>query len=193
MQALAIFYPQFHKTGDDAPTHEDICTRVDTLVARFGVARTLEDGTAVPAMLDESLLRRQQGDYFAVAAAVAGDLREMDEAPAGPPPAQQARRVGGDEPVAAPKSSMTRYWTLLSKRPNFESRLGEWGKGAEIAIAMVGGSVADERTFSYMNMVTGDQRNSLTEHLELCVRFWEQREFTLQTFPFAESIKEELY
>lgn len=46
----------------------------------------------------------------------------------------------------------------------------EWGKLAEIAIAMVGGTVNDERTFSEMNLVTGDQRGKLTKNLELCVR-----------------------
>jgi hypothetical protein len=40
-----------------------------------------------------------------------------------------------------------------------------------------------------MNMVTSDQRNSLTTHLESCVYFWEQQMFTVTTFPFLESIK----
>jgi hypothetical protein len=44
-------------------------------------------------------------------------------------------------------------------------------------------SVRDERTFSFVNMVTGDHRNSLTTHLELCVRFWEQQMFNVTTFP----------
>ena len=39
-----------------------------------------------------------------------------------------------------------------------------------------------------MNFVKDKLRNSLDEHLELCVRFKNQSLFTLQTFPFKGAI-----
>jgi hypothetical protein len=67
-------------------------------------------------------------------------------------------------------------------------KLSEWGKLALIAIAMVGGTVQDERTFSWMNMLTGEQRHRLTTHLELCVRFVEQDFFGMDNFPYQDAI-----
>ena len=87
---------------------------------------------------------------------------------------------------------MTQFWRVLAAKPDFDVMIGEWGRRAKIALAMVGGSVDDERTFSFMNMATGQQRNRLTTHLELCVRFAEQQMFSVETFPFSESIKEPL-
>ena len=51
---------------------------------------------------------------------------------------------------------------------------------------MVGTSVADERTFSYMNYVT-EQRPSLTTHLEVVVCMAEQTIFGLLDFPLEEA------
>jgi hypothetical protein len=78
---------------------------------------------------------------------------------------------------------------VLAAKPKVQIIVGEWANGALIALAMVGGSVRHERTFSFVNMLTGNQRNSLTAHLELCVRFWEQQMFNLTTLPVSDSIK----
>ena len=51
---------------------------------------------------------------------------------------------------------------------------------------MVATSVANERSFSYMNYVT-EQRPSLTTHLEVLVCMAEQIVFGLLDFPFEEA------
>jgi hypothetical protein len=84
---------------------------------------------------------------------------------------------------------MTACWRVLAAKPNFQIMIGEWAKGALIALAMVWGRERDEPLFSCMNTVTGDQRNSFTSHLELCVRFWEQQMFNVTPFLLIESIK----
>jgi hypothetical protein len=67
-------------------------------------------------------------------------------------------------------------------------KLSKWGKLERITIAMVGGSVQDERTFSWMNMLTSEQRHWLTTHLELCVRFAEHDFFRVDNFPYQDAI-----
>ena len=75
---------------------------------------------------------------------------------------------------------------LLSNRPGAKDKLSEVIMLALIAIVMVGTSVADERTFSYMNFVT-EQRPSLTTNLENVVRLAEQTLFEMGTFPLKEA------
>ena len=70
---------------------------------------------------------------------------------------------------------------MLASRAQHNDRLSEWDKLARIAIVMVGTSVADERTFSYMNYVT-ERRPSLTTHLEVLVCMAEQTVFGLLDF-----------
>jgi hypothetical protein len=67
-------------------------------------------------------------------------------------------------------------------------KLSKWGKLECIAIAMVAGSVQDERTFSWMIMLTGEQRHRLTTHLELCVRCAEHDFFSVDNFPYQDAI-----
>ena len=87
---------------------------------------------------------------------------------------------------------LTLFWRVLSGRPNFETVLSEWAKVAKIAIVMVGGKVSDKRTFSVMNWVTGDDRISLTAHLEFCVRFAELGPQAFNDFPLLEALGEPL-
>jgi hypothetical protein len=79
--------------------------------------------------------------------------------------------------------------------PKANKAVGTHRKQAEDPFALVSndapvwGSVRDERTVTFMDMVTGDQRNSLTTYLELCVRFGSSRCSPLTTFSFVWSIK----
>ena len=83
-------------------------------------------------------------------------------------------------------SKLTLFWRILSGKPLFKEKLSEWGKTAELAIVMVGTSVADERVFSIMNFVT-EQRPSLTTNLEAVVRGAEQKLFTVTSFPLQQA------
>lgn len=189
LEALAVVYPHFHdeqRSVDDA----DVEKHVDTIIAHWGVARTLADGTAVPPMLNADTLREQAGDYIAVAKEAADRARAAHAEQKQRQTAGVTQRTPGGEGDVKERRGpalITLFWRILSSAPNFEARLSEWGKVAEIAITMVGGSVSDERTFSCMNLVTGEQRASLSTHLELCVRFAEL-DMALGDFPLLEAV-----
>jgi nitrate reductase gamma subunit len=52
-------------------------------------------------------------------------------------------------------------------------------------MAMVMGSVHDERCFSNMGFMNNKLRNILTTHLDLVVKLFTQKFFTFNSFPFA--------
>ena len=62
-------------------------------------------------------------------------------------------------------------------------------KAAQVTIVMVGKSAADERTPSFMEILTA-QRPSLTTHREMCVRAAEQTVCGMQSLLFDEARNE---
>ena len=50
------------------------------------------------------------------------------------------------------------------------------------------GSVCDERTFTKMHMLPGDQCGRLTKNPELCLRFAEHSDIRLSEFPLLEVV-----
>jgi hypothetical protein len=138
----------------------DVEAKVGILVAQYGQSRRMADGTVVEPIIN--------GDEL------------LNEVP----------QILHLLPTAAKNSSsITAMWRLLKTSPSVESRIPQSFRVAEIAVALVGTSVNDERTFSAMNRVTGEDRNSLKTHLELCVRFVEQRQFTLSSFPYEKAMQ----
>ena len=83
---------------------------------------------------------------------------------------------------------MTLFWRLLASRSQTADTLSEWDWLSAIAMVMVGTSVADERTFSYMNYET-EQQPSLATHLEVVVMLAEHTVFGLGDFPLMEARK----
>jgi len=55
-------------------------------------------------------------------------------------------------------------------------------------MAMVLGSVENERCFSNFNFVKSKLKNKLTTHLDLLMWMYAHKYFTLQTFPFDAAI-----
>jgi hypothetical protein len=68
-------------------------------------------------------------------------------------------------------SPITRLWRSLDANSYLRISLSEFLKVAEIAIAMVLGSVQDEHTFSTISFMKNRLRNQLTTNLELTVAF----------------------
>jgi hypothetical protein len=64
---------------------------------------------------------------------------------------------------------VTRCWRTIDNNAMLRHGLSKYLKVAEIAIAMVLGSVQDERTFSTISFMKSRLRNRLTTHLELVV------------------------
>jgi hypothetical protein len=56
-------------------------------------------------------------------------------------------------------------------------------------MAMVLGSVEDERCFSTLSFVKSKLKNKLTTHLDLVVWMYVEFVFTIQTFPFDVAIR----
>ena len=83
-------------------------------------------------------------------------------------------------------AGITLFWRFLDGRPGAKDKLSEVILLTLIAIVMVGTSVAEERTFLWMNFTT-EQRPSLTTNLETVVRMVEQGLFDMSNFPLAEA------
>ena len=62
-------------------------------------------------------------------------------------------RAEGQTPLCVP-TELTLFWRLLASPSQHADTLSEWARLPAIAMVMVGTSVADEPTFSYMNFVT---------------------------------------
>lgn len=84
--------------------------------------------------------------------------------------------------------NLTLTWRKLTQGSQILSCLSEYAKLAKLAITLIIGSVEDERTFSRLEYIKNKKRNRLVRHLDLCVRAFEQKYYTLHTFPFDEAI-----
>ena len=82
-------------------------------------------------------------------------------------------------------AGITLFWRFLAGRPGAKDKLSEVILLTLTATVMVGTSVAEERTFSWMNLTT-EQRPSLTTNLEAVVRMAEQGLFDMSNFLMAE-------
>ena len=70
--------------------------------------------------------------------------------------------------LAHSPAQITLFWRLMKGQPLFDEKLSDWDWLSHIALAMVGTSVADERTLSTMKYVhVTEQQPSLTTHSEL--------------------------
>ncbi len=56
-------------------------------------------------------------------------------------------------------------------------------------MTMIGVSVEEERTFSGMNFLKSKLRNRLDGHLDMCMRFFCQDFYTMQSFPYDRAYK----
>jgi hypothetical protein len=79
---------------------------------------------------------------------------------------------------------VTQLWRSIDANSYLRISLSEFLKVAEIAIAMVLGSVQDERTFSTVSFMKSRLRNRLTTNLELTFAFKSQSFFSLEDFPY---------
>ncbi len=60
----------------------------------------------------------------------------------------------------------SKMWALLASNQFFSHKLAEWLKFIEFFMAMVLGSVEDERCFSTLSFTKSKLRNRLTTHLD---------------------------
>ncbi|KAJ9517835.1 hypothetical protein QJQ45_004118 [Haematococcus lacustris] len=67
-------------------------------------------------------------------------------------------------------------------------QLSEFCKAATLLIVTVPGSVEEERSFSAMNFIKDERRNSLSANLSNTLRVYLDKTFTLKTFPYKEAI-----
>jgi hypothetical protein len=79
-------------------------------------------------------------------------------------------------------------WRMLSSNQFTKHQLFEWLKLIKLSMAMVLGSVENERCFSTLNFVNNKLENKLTTYLDLVMRMYAHKHFTFQTFPFDVAI-----
>ena len=82
---------------------------------------------------------------------------------------------------------LTRCWGTIDNNAMLRHGLSEYLKVAEMAVAMVLGSVQDERTFSTVFFMKSRLINRLTTHLKLVVGMKAQSFYTLFNFPYDEA------
>jgi hypothetical protein len=83
----------------------------------------------------------------------------------------------------------SRMWTLLTINQIICSKLLKWLKLVELSMAMVLGSVEDERCFSNLSIIKIKLRNWLIAHLDLVVWMYAQSFYIIKTFMFTITIK----
>ena len=170
MNLLGIVFPQYWIE----PNCDDLFSlHVKTLHSHFGVACFVNFGTVdapvcrqVDPLLDGRLLMLQMSLFKLTMKSHAHAAMEepRDENP------------------------LTKVWVRIGQNTLMLSRLLEYIKVAEIAIAVVLGSVEDERTFSTLSFMKSKLRNRLGGHMDTCVKLFSQSFFTLETFPITKAI-----
>jgi hypothetical protein len=79
----------------------------------------------------------------------------------------------------------TKIWANLVNNQLLFHQLFEWLKPIELSMAMIMGSVEDERCFSNLGFMKCELRNKLTTHLDLVVKMFVHKFFIMNTFPFC--------
>ena len=92
--------------------------------------------------------------------------------------------------VADRRNGFVLLWQRMTTSDATEVQLSEYITLAKLAMTVVGTSMNDERAFSAMSFVKSPERNRLDEHLEVAVRAKYQGQFTYETFPIQEGLKE---
>ena len=82
---------------------------------------------------------------------------------------------------------LTKIWCVAEANGPLAGRFPTFLKLAHIAVAMVLGSVEDERIFSSLAFLKSNIRNSLDSHLGVVVGLYSQKMFDIDTFPFDEA------
>lgn len=174
LRAFTLMSPVYWQ-GDDH-NNEQSLEYLECLIDRFGGDRQAECGN-VTALVDAAKLR-DQADFFMSHAARCAALLKDEE------------RFIDRNSVADKRDRFVLLWQRMTTVDAAEVQLSEYVKLAKIAMTVVGTSVNDERAFSAMSFVKSPERNRLEEHLEVAVRAKYQGQFTYETFPIQEGLKE---
>jgi hypothetical protein len=74
-------------------------------------------------------------------------------------------------------------WALLASNQIISHKLLEWLKFTELCMAMVLGSVEDERCLSNLSFTKSKLRNRLTTHLDSVLRMYALKKLFFGKFP----------
>jgi hypothetical protein len=77
---------------------------------------------------------------------------------------------------------LTNLWCEVFSFPILNHKLLEYIKLVEIAIVQVLSSDKNNQTFNIVSFMKNKLRNSVSTHLDLCTRFFNQHLFTFQSF-----------
>lgn len=79
---------------------------------------------------------------------------------------------------------LTKIWRKITSNGPFVGRFHTYVAVAEITVVMVFGSVKDERIFSTLAFLKLKLINSLNSHLNLVVGIYNEKMFSLKSFPY---------
>ena len=85
------------------------------------------------------------------------------------------------------QNPLTCIWRTISTSKVLSSSFPEYLKLAKVGLVQVIGSVEDERCFSALNFIKNKNCHCLTKNLELSMRIFAQKFWTLEDFPFQEA------
>lgn len=164
MNACGIIYPQYWLRVDvDVlfPLHVNILEAVLCVAKPVG-----GDGRCMAPLLDGQALDMQSSSF-------------------------KLTMVHNAEDVLAEQNDLnpvTRIWRKVAASTILAHKLSEFMKLVELAVVQILDSTEDERTFSNLSFMKNKLRNRLTTHLDLCVRVFSQKFFTLANFSYEEAI-----
>ncbi len=79
---------------------------------------------------------------------------------------------------------LTKLWCKVFSFPILNHKLLEYIKLVEIAIVQVLSLDENNQTFNIFSFMKNKLWNSVSTHLDLCTRFFNQHLFTFQSFPY---------
>jgi hypothetical protein len=167
LSAFAIFFPQYWK---DPNAEKNFPEHLKYIKKHFGVARTYVDTKGVtmkvPALLCPEKLSSQAPVFRSTMtcnwSAAMGEPFDMNP--------------------------ISKLWQILDANALLRVRMSEFFKAAKLCIVTLIGSVEDERTFSNLAFVKNKLRNRLTTNLDIVVKLFAQKFWSLEEFPYQDAI-----
>ncbi len=86
-------------------------------------------------------------------------------------------------------NSITKLWRTFTSSLIFKVKIPKYIKLAKLVVVHVIGFVEDEHCLSTLTFIKAKPWNRLTMHLKLVICMFNQKFFTLKTFPFCASIQ----
>ncbi|KAJ9510721.1 hypothetical protein QJQ45_027630 [Haematococcus lacustris] len=203
LSAFALLTPSYW-WDTKAPSQADQKAKLQALTECYAQPKALAAApfshSPLSPMLDSAKLYQQLGSFQVAARGVAramkAQLEDMRRRAAKRKPGTRQEQSDSDDSHGSDNGGydvqeqrtplLSEFWKKL--HASMASQLSEFCKAATLLIVTVPGSVEEERSFSAMNFIKDERRNSLSANLSSTLRVYLDKTFTLKTFPYKEAI-----